>query len=586
MPAYAALVAFLVGLPAIGLGMIMDDHFLRVTMLRDPAYAFVTKPALDVFRLFEGEPMRTMQLIDRGCAVWWSDPNVRIAFFRPLTAATHLFDFTIAEDAAWWMHLHSLFYYALASSMAALVFRSLIGPGAAAGFAALLFAIDATHGMLVGWIANRNQLVAAVFALASFAVYLRWGTRSTRSAGNMLLGPTLLALGFAGGEAALCILAYFAAHALVLDTRTHGERLAAAAPYLLVTLAWAICYRAGGYGTSGSGFYHDPLGAPLAYAAAAAQHLPILAMNELVGLPADLFVVLPWHARVGFVALALLLALAVCAIVLPTLRRDAEARFFGLAGVLSLLPVCATGPSARLLLVPSVGLIGLMVRFVAATRAEERAAPEARRGGRSKLTRVYAGYFLLCHLLFAVPMFHVMARQLSMVEELLERLAEGLDGDSGLPTARVVLLNAPDGTFMSYVGLLRHVTGRPTPYAITPLALGTRGLTVARTKENTLRVRQDGGFALSPTERFTSNHEVRWHAGSRVHLTGLTIQVVQVTSDGRPQTVDFIFDHALADSSLRFKEWDGDTLVPFVVPEVGAWRRIEARALFGALSAS
>lgn len=576
MPAYAALVAFLLGLPATGIGMTLDDHFLRVTMLRDPAYAFATKPALDVFRLFDGEPARTMRLIDRGFAVWWSDPHVRIAFFRPLTAATHLLDFTIAKDAAWWMHLHSLFYYALATSMAAIVFRGVFGPGMAAGLAALLFAIDATHGLLVGWIANRNQLVAAFFALASFATFLRCGTRAAWNVGNVLLGPALLAAGFAGGEAALGVLAYFAAHAVALDRRPYGTRLAAIAPYLGVTLAWAIFYRAGGYGTSGTGFYHDPIRAPFAYALAAAQHLPILAMNELAGLPADLFVALPRHVRAGFAALALLLALAVGSIVAPAVRRDPQARFFGLAGLLALLPVCATEPSARLLLIPSVGLLGLAVRFVAATRAEGGAAP--------RRARAYAGYFLLLHLAFAAPLFHAMARQLGLLEQLIARLAAALDGDPALPATRVLVVNAPDGPFMSYVGLLRHVTGRPNPYAITPLALGTRGLTLARTGEQTLRVRQDEGFAVSATERLTRDNTSPWTPGARVHLTGLTIEVVDVTSDGRPRTVDFAFDRALDDASLRFTEWNGETLAPFDVPPAGAWRRIEARDPFQALA--
>jgi hypothetical protein len=405
---------------------------------------------------------------------------------------------------------------------------------------------------------------------------LRCGARAPWNAGNVLLGPTLLALGFGGGEATLGILAYFAAHAIVLDRRPYKARHAALAPYLVVTLAWALFYRAGGYGSSGTGLYHDPLRAPLAYAVAAAQHLPILAMNELVGLPGDVFVALPWHARIGFVALALVLALVVGSIVVPTVRRDPAARFFGLAGLFALLPVCATAPSARLLLIPSVGLLGLVVRFVAATRAEGRAAP--------RLAHAYAGYFLLLHLAFAVPLFHVMARQLGLLEHLIERLAEGLDGDPELPAARVVIVNAPDGSFMTYVGLRRHVTGRPTPYAITPLALGTRGLTLARTGEQTLRVRQDEGFALSATERLTSGHESPWTPGARVHLTGLTIEVVDLTSDGRPQTVDFVFDRALDDTSLRFAEWNGDTLVPFRVPPVGAWRRIEARDPFQALA--
>jgi hypothetical protein len=97
-------------------------------------------------------------------------------------------------------------------------------------------------------------------------------------------------------------------------------------------------------------------------------------------------------------------------------------------------------------------------------------------------------------------------------------------------------------------------------------------------------VKQDEGFALSATERLTSDHTSPWAPGARVQLTGLTIEVVDVTSDGRPQTVDFVFDRALDGTSLRFTEWNGDTLVPFDVPPVGTWRRMEARGLFQALA--
>ena len=385
-PLHAALIALLIGLPALGLGEMLDDHFLRVSLLGDPAYAFLQKPPLDVFRLFDGDPARTMRMVDRGLAPWWTDPHLRIAFFRPLTAATHLLDFKVAGDSAWWMHVHSLLYYALATGMAGLVFRRVLGPGKAAGLAALLFAIDATHGMLVGWIANRNQLIASALALAALAVFLKHAEDAPRRAANVVLGPVLLGLGLCGGEAALGVLGYFVAHALVLDARPLTARLGAMAPYLVVTLGWACFYRASGYGTAGSGFYHDPIRAPLAYLTAVVQHLPMLALNELIGFPADLFVSLSEHARTVFASSAVVLGLCIGSILMPTLRHDPKARFFGLAGSLALLPVCATEPSARLLLLPGVGLLGLATRFVLATRAGGSAAPRA--------ARVYAGYFL------------------------------------------------------------------------------------------------------------------------------------------------------------------------------------------------
>ena len=579
MPALAALLALLVGLPALNIGMILDDHYLRVTTLRDPAFSFYEKHPLDAFRIFDGDPSRTHELMDRGFAAWWSDPHVRIAFFRPLTAASHLFDFALAPNAEWWMHLHSLLYYAIASSLAAVVFRSIMGPAALAGLAAVLFAVDATHGLAVGWVANRNQLVASLFALASFATFLRHGTRAPWGLGNVALGPALLALGFAGGEAALCIVAYFVAYAMVLDKRTGKVRLAALAPYLAVVLGWAIFYRIGGYGASGAAFYTDPGRDPFGYAAAAAQHLPILAMNELAGLPADVYVALPPPLRGGFAVLALSLALLIGAMVWRTVRLDPAARFFGLAGLLALLPVSAAVPSARLLLIPSVGLLGLGVRFVAAVRADSGAAP--------RRARFYAGYFLVLHVVLAVPLFHVMARQLVPLETVVARLAAGLnDGEGDLSSARVLIVNAPDGSLMAYLSLLRHATGRPIPFAVTPLGLGTRGLTLARTAERTLRVKQDGGFLVGLTDQLTTDGSARWAPGTRLHLTGLTIEVVEVTSDGRPQTVDFIFDRALDHASLRFVAWNGDTLIPFDVPRVGRWRRVEARDPFKALFAA
>ncbi|MDB4987627.1 MAG: uncharacterized protein JWN04_2805 [Myxococcaceae bacterium] len=578
MPWYVALVALLVGLPTLGVGTMLDDHYLRVTMLRDAAYDGATQSPLEAFRLFDGDPIRTLRMVDRGLAVWWTDSHVRLAFFRPLSAATHLFDFSLAGGVPWWMHLHSVLYYALTSCMAALVFRRVLGQSRAAGFAALLFAIDGTHGMVVGWIANRNQLVAAVFALASFAAFARPRAPAPRGAANVLLGPTLLALAFCAGEAAVAILAYFAAYTLVLDTRPKKQRLLTLAPYLVVTLAWGLFYSARGYGTSASDFYHDPLRDPVAYAVAAAQHMPILAMSELVGLPADLFVMLSAQARACFVVLASGLAVVVGCILWPTLQQDREARFFGIAGLLALLPVCATAPSARLLLLPSVGFLGLGVRFLSRMHSDGHPMP--------RLARAYAGYFLLLHLALAVPGFQVMAQQLGLLANHIERLAQGLDGERELPGARVLIVNAPDGAFMSFVGLLRHVTHRPAPRAITPLALGTRGVTLARTGERSLRVRQDGGIALQPTERMTCQVSNKWKVGARVRLSDLTVEIIELTSDGRPRTVDFIFDRPLDDPSLRFTEWNGDTLVPFVVPGLGKWRRIEGQDVLHALTAS
>ena len=164
---------------------------------------------------------------------------------------------------------------------------------------------------------------------------------------------------------------------------------------------------------------------------------------------------------------------------------------------------------------------------------------------------------------------------------MVANLAEGLDAEAHLASTRVMIMNAPDSTFMLYLGLLRHVTGRPVPRAITPLAAGTRGMTVARTGERTLRVRQDDGFIVRSTERLTHDNTPAWQVGARVQLTGLAIDVVEVTPDGRPLSVEVRFEQPLDHPSLRFTVWDGHTLVPFALPAIGESQRIAAQELFG-----
>lgn len=76
----------------------------------------------------------------------------------------------------------------------------------------------------------------------------------------------------------------------------------------------------------------------------------------------------------------------------------------------------------------------------------------------------------------------------------------------------------------------------------------------------------------------------QWSVGARVRLSDLTVQIIDLTADGRPRTVDLTFDRPLDDPSLRFTEWNGDTLVPFAVPGLGEWRRIEGRDVLSALA--
>src|SRR5262249_42881788 len=139
-------------------------------------------------------------LVQRGPYPWWTLPELKLAFWRPLSSALETLDHHLFGRNAVGYHVHSVVWYlALVAICGALLRRAL--QGALGVLALLLFAVDDAHILPAGWIANRNALVAVAPALAGLWAHLEW-----REAGRAWARPLSLvglALGLTGGEAAL-----------------------------------------------------------------------------------------------------------------------------------------------------------------------------------------------------------------------------------------------------------------------------------------------------------------------------------------------------------------------------------------------
>jgi hypothetical protein len=555
----------LLGLPSLGAGLAVDDHWHKIMLTHDPAWSSLTTPWYELFTFYDGNPERTHRILDIGLSPWWTDPELRLAFFRPVTAVTHALDYALWPSHPWMMHAHSLAWFAALVAVAAWVYRRIL-PGWAGNLAGLLFALDHNHGIPVTWLANRNSLVAGVFAIASFGAH-DVAARAKRSSVLWTLGSALLlALGLGSGESALAVVGYFAAHAVFLDPRAWRTRLASVAPHTVVALLWAVVYRLGGFGAHGSGMYIEPSRSPLAFAGAVAKHLPLLVASELGALPPDLYAFIPLAVKVAFVVGALLFLAWSQAAITRLCRVDPVARFLLLGSVLAMLPACATYPSPRLLVVPGFGLLGL-VALIGAGVADGAAWVPAR--GRSRtLARSFAIWSCGGHLFLSPLALEVALQQMPLLDGALARLGADLPLVESPGTQRIIIINAPDSIFAPYLFLGRAPGAPRMPARLLCMASGARAIDLRRADEHTVVVRVDGGFYRSGTELATRS-ESPMYVGTKMSFTGVTIEVLAVAPDGVPTEASFRFAQSVDSEAYLWERWQGPKLVAVRPPAVG-----------------
>ena len=83
--------AIVVTIPSLWTGLVADDYVHRAIFLGLPG--FTTEP-LGMFSFVSGGPDRVADL-RRIALPWWSADDLTLAFWRPLTALTHAWDYVL-----------------------------------------------------------------------------------------------------------------------------------------------------------------------------------------------------------------------------------------------------------------------------------------------------------------------------------------------------------------------------------------------------------------------------------------------------------------------------------------------------------
>ncbi|NLX15198.1 MAG: hypothetical protein GXY44_16340 [Phycisphaerales bacterium] len=339
-----------------------------------------------------------------------------------------------------------------------------------------------------------------------------------------------------------------------------------------------------GCGVAHIGLYLDPLADPGAFLASVVRQGPILLLAQWAIPPAETtmwfqFKEMHFWGHVHW--LAAMAFIAVLSVLLrPFLRVDRIARFWALGMLLSLLPICATAATDRLLLFVGLGAMGLLARFLVFAHRIGKDRPGHGAWPRAILlsTIVLIGL----HLVLAPVALFVRSAMPFGPKGYLDHYLVTVPDEASIVEQDLVVINAPSTFGTLYTPVIRDLADWPIPRHLRVLAPGCPGLTVYRLDESTLVVRPDQGFGHLILDALFRNKAHPMKVGQQVELTGMTVEIMAMTADDRPAEASFRFAVPLEHGSLRWLQWKDGGFVPFELPSIGnaVELRIGRTALF------
>lgn len=592
-------IAILLTSPALWLGWNGDDYLHRAVLLQSDrpeiAAAFPDLPGpANLFSFRTGDHESNRRWVERGFLPWWSSPDLKLNFFRPLSALTHWLDYRLWPNSALLMHIHSLAWFGVLVIVASLLFRAIMGPTIAAGIAAFLYAIDDSHGFAVGWLANRNSLIATTFGVLTLLAHHRWrsGIQSVPDPRKNALGWALaasvcFAFSLLSGELGVGAAAYLVAYALVIERSRWQARIASTLPYMLIGGAWVATYSLLHYGARGSESYVDPIHQPLTFASTLVPRAILLLLAQWAVPPAEFHTFFSENAQWGLLGVGAAALALLAMVIVPRLRKDRLALFWLIGMLLSTLPACATRPQDRLLFFTGIGAMGILGRLFADAARDP--PPRSAHGIRAAL-----GLLLIFHGIVAPILLPLRAHAPADFGGLLERAADSLPRDAEIAAKNIILVTALDGYTSGMLAPRQLLTGSPIPKSIAYLATGVHDVEVTRSGDRSLVIRPRHGFLPVPgratdgdlssmlessyifhyLDRLFWDRSSPFHVGQRIRLAALTVEVTQIDAAGLPLEARFDFDVALDDPSLCWFVGRRGRFIPFTPPAVGETVRI------------
>jgi hypothetical protein len=564
------LIALGAALTTTAVPLFLDDFLLlegaRLYLAGDPAAPVDALGLPDLFVFLEGGG-QDLSGFAEPLVPWWTSPETRLAFWRPLSSLLVLFDVAVLKEGATALHVHSLLWYLALVGAVGLLYRALLPRSPRLQAVALsVFAMEDAHWLPIGWASNRNALVAGTFGVLAAWAHVRW--RQDRWTAGALLAPVLLAAALLSGEIGLSAFVLLACWQLFADPRTTGPaRLLPLLPVAVVVLGWLGLWSALGYGAEASALYTDPSQSPVEFLLKAPGRWLSLIGAALLPIPAAGWLAGTWLRLVlalqGLCALGL--AVVVARRIGPWLQREQASTavsWGALAGAAALLPALATYPLDRMLLLPGVGLALPVAAVMSAlwdARYSESPGPQAALAG--KLGFLVA----LVHLIGPGFAWHITSGSAKEGGEILEAaVAQMPVDDAALAGQHLMLLNGSDPNVALYLPHHRERAGLSRPDVWGVVTMSPADHVVWRSGPHSLGFRVDDPDAPPVTEvpLVRLLRDSPFPVGQPIRRPGLEV----VAQDEQAREIHVTFDRALDDPGLVLLTWEGDRFAQWTPP--------------------
>lgn len=591
MPVMLAVGAVLVMLPALKLGLMMDDLPQRMVALSPEQVpsrihdiglpqdsGSCSTVMRDFFFGYYRDPQSGALARKYGLLPWWTPDSLRLGLWRPVTALTHWLDYQFCPNSPALMHAQNIAWFAVVVLLVALLYRKLMGPGWAAGLAGLFFLFDYNTFFPVAFIANRGFILSLCLGLACLYQHYRWRAEQRQS--GWIWSGLFLALSVFSNEGGASTLAFLLAYALVLEPGPLRRSLLTLLPALLVLLVWRVIYTYSGSGVFHLGGYIDPSREPLLFAREVLPRGLVLLGSQLTHVPPELMLAVKPSLQLQATALYGVPVVAAMVLFTPWLRRDKIALFWFAAMLLAAIPAATVVPLSKNLGFVAVGAYGLIARFLDSLISRPGWLPQSLNYRIQVWTA--AALLLLAHGPGAVLGRLLVTAGLGPGVRSLDRVLN-IGSPPELESKDVVIINSPSMLALAYEPFAKAYARQPLPRTLRTLVPGCVSFDVERSDEKTLIIQSKGSNIFSSDEvgpvnplyaiRFSNMFlgKMEFKTGQRLERGDLAVEILKLDAANLPSRVAFRFKAPLDSPRFHWLQFNCQTRSHelFPMPAIG-----------------